>query len=257
MILIVLNFSFKIRISLTSVIKKRYTDIGKTELPKDDVFFLDNMKELNYSIEEALNLHREVLDKSILNEPDALVYARFELNVRLKKKTRFMGKIQGVHLHPNDYMFKKTNRVVAICRNDEETQMCVKAGATIAGSRDVLKLIKDKELKEVDYDYIICHNDMLIQLAESRKYLGDRFPGPYLNNFGSDMSKLVKRFVNGITFKSEADINERDYGWIESHFGRANMSNEELKENFIAFLNVVQKYKPEDTERMHLNFCDF
>lgn len=119
----------------------------------------------------------------------------------------------------------------------------------MAGSRDILKLIKDKELKEVDYDYIICHNDMLLLLAESRKYLGDRFPGTYLQNFGSDMSKLVKRFVNGITYKFEQDLVERDYGYVDVHFGRANMSNEQLKGNFLGFLKEIQKHKPSETER--------
>lgn len=229
--------------------KKRYTDIGKSDLPKDDVFFLDNTKEIGYSIEEAIELHREVLDKAILNEPDALLHARIELNVRLKKKTRFLKELYGVHLHPNDYFFKKTNRVVAICRNDEEADMCREAGATLSGHKDILKLIKSKELMEVDYDFIICHNEMLLQLAESRKFLGDRFPGTYLNNFGGDMAKLVNRFVNGLTYQLEADLIERDYGWLELHFGRANMPNEKLKENLVALLSEIQKHKPSDTER--------
>lgn len=231
------------------MIKKRYTDIGKKDLPKDDVFFLENIKEISYSIEEAIDLHREVLDKAILNEPDALLHARIELNLRLKKRTKFIKELYGVHLPPNDYFFKRTNRVVAICRNDEEADMCREAGATLSGHKDILKLIKAKELKEVDYDFIICHNEMLLQLAESRKFLETRFPGTYLNNFGGDMAKLVNRFVNGIAYKSEADLIERDYGWLEPHFGRANMPNEKLKENLIALLKEIHRHKPAETER--------
>ena len=231
------------------MIKKRYTDIGKIDLPKDDVFFLENTKEITYSVEEAIDLHREVLDKTILNEPDALLFARIELNMRLKKRTKFINEIRGVHLYPNDYFFKRTNRVVAICRNDEEADMCREAGATLSGHKDILKIIKSKELMEVDYDFIICHNEMLLQLAESRKFLGDRFPGTYLNNFGGDMAKLVNRFVNGLSYKTEADLIERDYGWLEPHFGRANMPNEQLKENLVGILAEIQKHKPEETTR--------
>lgn len=235
--------------SLVDVVKKRYTDIGKSDPPKDNVFFFENYKEFSYSIEEAIDLHREVLDKAILNEPDALIYAKIEMNIRLKRKTKFLKNLYGVHLFPNDYFFKRTNRVVAVCKDEDEIEMCNKSGVTMAGSKDLLKLIKAKELKEVEYDYIICHNDMLLQLAESKKYLADRFPGPYLNNFGADMTKLVNRFMNGITYKLTADLVEQDYGFIECHFGRANMTNEQLKENLIGLLKEIQRHKPEDTER--------
>lgn len=89
------------------------------------------MKEPSYTIEEAIDLHREVLDKSILNEPDALLYSRIELNLRLKKRTKFLSKLDGVYLYPNDYFYKKVNRIVAICRNDEESEMCIKGNFLI------------------------------------------------------------------------------------------------------------------------------
>ena len=207
------------------------------------------MKELDYTIEEAIDLHREVLDSTILNEPDALLKARIELNLRLKRKTKFLKNLFGVYLYPNDYNFKRTNRVVAICKDEEEAEMCKEAGASLSGHRDILKLIKTKELKEVDYDFIVCHNDQLIPLAESKKFLGDRFPGTYLNNFGNDMSKLIKKFVNGIHYKIDQDFIEKDYGWTEVHFGRANMPNEQLKENLIGILKEIQRQKPTDTLR--------
>jgi len=242
------NPKYRIDKTLVNVVKKRYTDIGKDELPKDNVFFLDNRKEIAYTIEEALELHREVLDKTVLNSPNALVFAKIEMNLRLKKKTKFIKELYGVHLFPNDYSFKRNNRIVAICKDDEEIEMANKLGVTMAGSKDILKLIKAKELKEVDYDYIICHSDMLLQLAESKKFLGDRFPGTYLNNFGTDMKKLMERFVNGITYKVVPDIIEKDYGYVENHFGRLNMTDEQLKENLLGLLREILKHKPSDTD---------
>lgn len=230
---------------------RRFSDKHKKPTPSDNVFFTEEFRQLPYSFEDAVTAHREVLHPDIMNQPDVLIKARIELNLRLKRKTRFLSSFASIFMLPHEYDFKRLRRIVAICPTEEIAEQARLDGAVLAGGADVIKMLKERKFTEIDFDFIICHTDMLIPLAEARGVLKDHFPTKQLGNFGSDIPKLLKKFQDGVFYESSQDRYEQEYGWVEQHFGRLNMPTDQLKENFLALLNEIHKYKPSETERKY------
>lgn len=228
---------------------RRFSDKHKRPLPVDNVFFTEEFKQLSYSFEDAINFHREVLHPTIMNQPEALVSARIELNTRLKKKTRHQPPFSSMYLHPHLYDFQRLRRIVAICPNEQIAEQARNEGAILAGGADVIKMLKERKFTEIDFDFIVCHTDMLIPLADVRNVIKDHFPSKQLGNFGGDIPKLVRKFSDGVHYESVRDRYEPDYGWVVQHFGRLNMSTDQLRDNFLALLDEIHKYKPSETER--------
>jgi hypothetical protein len=236
---------------------RRYSDKDKDPIPSDNVFFVEQFKQLSYSFEDAISLHREVLHPTIMNQSNALVKARIELNMRLKKKSRHLPPFFSIYTHPHYYDFSRLRRLVAVCPNEEIAEQARQEGAILAGGADVIKMLKERKFTEIDFDFIICHTDMLIPLADARGVLKDHFPSKQLGNFGGDIPKLVRKFMDGVHYESIRDRFEPEYGWVEQHFGRLDMPIEQLKTNFVALLNEIHKYKPAETERKLHRSNDF
>ena len=210
----------------------------------DNVYVAGLYREKACSLVEALDMHREVHDPTILNQPNALVESRVELDLRTKKKTKFCEAFRGIISYPNQFEFKANRRIIAICKKEEDKYYAKEAGADVVGGVEIIKMLQKGELNMSNFDDLVCHGDLLVELANIKGLLQASFPSKLKGNLGFDMKKLVTQFVNGIDYKCTKDDFELDYGWVRVPFGRLNMDNEQLENNFRHLLSTIEKHKP-------------
>lgn len=118
------------------------------------------------------------------------------------------------------------------------------AGATLAGSEDLIKKITNGELLLAEFQYIIAHPNILPELVTLRGLLKRRFPSTKLETLGTNLTEMVKRFTDGISYKAQKDEFQSDFGKISICIGPLNMDSQHLEENLIAILQDVNAVRP-------------
>lgn len=93
---------------------------------------------------------------------------------------------------------------------------------------------------------IRCTKVMLFLCAFNlRKREADhRFPSKQRGNFGDNIVDLVKFFKNGVDYSLKKAVDEPEFGYIECHFGKLDMPNEQLRENLVELFNSINRFKP-------------
>ena len=232
--------------STLNVGPRRFSDKHLKDLESicDDVYITELYKQMTYSLIETIHMHRETHDKTLLNEPNALVETKVELDLSTKKKTKFCDAFKGIISYPNKFDFKANRRIIAICKKDEDKYDAKEGGADVVGGTEIIKMLQKGDLNMSNFDDLVCHGDLLIELAQIKGILGYSFPSKLKGNLGFDMKKLVNQFVNGIDYKCVKDEFEPDLGWVRVPFGRLNMNDEDLEQNFKFLLSTIEKHKP-------------
>lgn len=225
----------------------RQYDTTKPEPPRDDVYFVDRFRPRRFSLDEILEFHRQAVHPDIFNEPDALVSATLELNLKMKiKKKKYIEKIESTLCYP--HLFKhsiKPRKIVALCQKPEDQEAAKEAGAVMAGAMDIALQLKSKQLTERDFDHLVCHTGFLTEFAAVKTMKTQPyFPNKARGNFGENMKELVKFFKDGIDYNLIKLPDEPEYGFVECYFGRLNMTNDQLKENLLEFFRSVNRFKP-------------
>ncbi|XP_023241463.1 39S ribosomal protein L1, mitochondrial-like [Centruroides sculpturatus] len=156
-----------------------------------------------------------------------------------------MDRIYGFIKYPHDINLKQERKILAVCENSEDQIKAMNAGAWISGGKSIIKQIQDGEIKVDEFDYLVAHVDIIMELAKVRGLLKTKFPNKAKGNIGKDITSLVEKFIKGIEFVSVKHPVELDFQWIEIPIGELNMPIEHLEENFNFLLNTVYGYKPE------------
>uniref|UniRef100_A0A6G5A2P0 Putative large subunit ribosomal protein l1 n=1 Tax=Rhipicephalus microplus TaxID=6941 RepID=A0A6G5A2P0_RHIMP len=151
--------------------RETYEDRLK-EPPIDDVFFTDKYMPNVYSAADAIAMHRETHHPTVLNDPDALLYAFVELSLKTKKKTKFREDFSGTVLYNHPFSItKREKRIIALCKNTDLATEALAAGAEVAGGTAVIKRILTGELDAKLFDYILAHVDIVQDLPQLRGLL--------------------------------------------------------------------------------------
>lgn len=222
----------------------RYTTDKLLENPIDDVYRQKLFIETVYSFSDAINLLKEIHHPTMYNAPDITVQATVELDTRLPKKNRYMEKIHGFLKFPHDINIEQERKILAVCENADDQIKAMDAGAWLSGGKEIIKRIQDGELTIKDFDYLVAHVDIIMELAKVRGLLKTYFPNKSKGNIGKDMTFLVEKFVKGIEFASSKHPIELDFQWIEVPIGQLNMPIDHLENNFNYLLNAIYEYKP-------------
>lgn len=227
--------------------KERELDSTLPEIPVDDVFFIEKFRKKRFSLEEILEFHRQAVHPDVLNKPDSLVQATIELNLKMKlKKKRYIEKLESTVCYPHPFKYEiRQRKIVALCKNEADQQAARDAGAIIVGGMDVVEQLKKNQLTTRDFDHIVCHTDFLLDFASVKGMKGASFfPNKARGNFGGDMADLVNYFKNGIDYSLRINPGEPDYGFVDCYFGKLDMTDEQLRENMIALIQSVSRFKP-------------
>lgn len=226
---------------------ERQLDMTLPPLPSDDVFFVKDFKRKKFSFEEAIEFHRQIVHPDVLNQPDALVSATIELNLKMKlKKKKYIEKIDSTLCYPHIFQYElKPRKIIALCKSEIDQNAAKEAGAIQAGSLDIANLLKTKQLTTRDFDHIVCHNDFILDFANIKGMKASTFfPSKQRGNFGDNIVELVKMFKNGIDYSLKKNEGEQDYGTIECYFGKLSMTNEQLHDNIVALFKSIDRFKP-------------
>ena len=139
----------------------------------------------------------------------------------------------------------KTVRVAVFARGDKEKE-ALDAGADIAGSDDLAKLVQDGQL---DFERVIATPDMMGTVGKLGRILGPRglMPNPKVGTVTMDVAKAVKEAKAG---KVEYRVDKA--GVVHCRIGRLSFDQAKLEENATALVSELIAKKPATAKGVYL-----
>jgi large subunit ribosomal protein L1 len=131
----------------------------------------------------------------------------------------------------------KKKRVIAFCEGDDEAR-AKSAGAIEAGGDDLIKRVNDGWL---DFDVAIAHPRVMGKVGKLGRVLGPqgKMPTPKNGTVTADIETAIREFAAGkIEFRNDTGGN------IHAIVGRADFSEDDLRENISAFVEHIRRMKP-------------
>ena len=190
---------------------------------------IEKIKDQNYiSIVEAITKVKENCTTKFDESID------LSLNLNLKNKKEELTLRTVVNL-PNGN--GKKVRVAVLCE-DNKIDDAKNAGADIAANEE---LVNDITVGKINFDKLVATPPMMSKMGKLGKILGPKglMPNPKLGTVTNDIVKAVKSLKAGqIEIKNDKDGN------LGSSIGKKSFTNEKIKENFDAFIKVIQREKP-------------
>ena len=196
---------------------KRYTDIANST---DTQAF--------HSIDEAVKLVKNNA-KSKFNET---IEISFNLGVDPKQADQM---VRGVVNLPEGT--GKTVKVAVFAR-DAKAKEAEEAGADIVGSDDLAEIVKSGKF---DFDRVISTPDMMAVVGQLGKVLGPKglMPNPKLGTVTDNITDAVKNIKGG-----SVEYRVEKAGIIHAGIGKADFSENAIKNNVMAITDAIQSAKP-------------
>jgi large subunit ribosomal protein L1 len=131
----------------------------------------------------------------------------------------------------------KVVKVAVICK-DEKIAEANAAGADLAGSENVIELIKSGKF---DFNTVIATPDMMGLVGQVARILGPKglMPNPKLGTVTNDVSEAVKTAKAG-----QVEYRVEKAGIIHAGVGKLSFNTQDLMTNITAFVGSVAKAKP-------------
>ncbi|MFL2837028.1 MAG: 50S ribosomal protein L1 [Alphaproteobacteria bacterium] len=196
---------------------KRYADIANST---DTQAF--------HSIDEAVKLVKNNA-KSKFNET---IEISFNLGVDPKQADQM---VRGVVNLPEGT--GKTVKVAVFAR-DAKAKEAEEAGADIVGSDDLAEIVKSGKF---DFDRVISTPDMMAVVGQLGKVLGPKglMPNPKLGTVTDNITDAVKNIKGG-----SVEYRVEKAGIIHAGIGKADFSENAIKNNVMAIIDAIQSAKP-------------
>ena len=190
-----------------------------------------------YSIDEAIKLVRETSGVKF----NASVEVHAHLGIDPKKGDQ---QIRSTVVLPHG--IGKTKKVAAFVSNEKE-QEGKDSGADVVYTEEDLKKLKDTG--KIDFEVAVTTPDMMPKMASVAKVLGPKglMPSPKTETVGPNLKKMVEELKKGkVTFKNDDTSN------VHQIIGKVNFEEAQLKENLLAFIDVLKKAKPGTTKGVYI-----
>lgn len=139
----------------------------------------------------------------------------------------------------------KTKRVIAFCM-EGDVAAAKEAGAAEAGADELVEKVNKGWL---DFDVAIAHPAMMGKVGKLGRVLGPqgKMPSPKSGTVTQDVAGAVKDFAAGkIEFRND------NGGNVHAPVGRLSFSEDDLKENIIAFVDHIRRMKPTAAKGQYL-----
>lgn len=186
-------------------------------------------KTKTYPLDEAIALVKETSGVKF----DAAVEIHANLGIDPKKGEQ---QIRATVVLPHGT--GKTKKIAAFVGPEKEKE-AKEAGADFIYGEEEIKKIKDTS--KIEFEVAVTTPDMMPKLASIAKVLGPKglMPSPKTETVGPNIKKMVEELKKGkITFKNDDTSN------IHQIIGKASFTNEALKDNYLAFIDALNKAKP-------------
>jgi large subunit ribosomal protein L1 len=131
----------------------------------------------------------------------------------------------------------KTVRVAVFARGAKADE-AKGAGADVVGAEDLMETVQGGQ---IDFDRVIATPDMMGVVGRLGKVLGPKglMPNPKLGTVTMDVTKAVTDAKGG-----QVEFRVEKAGIVHAGIGKASFSEDDLKENFRAFMDAIIKGKP-------------
>ncbi len=181
-----------------------------------------------YNIDEAVATVKSLKSANF----DETVEVALNLNVDPRHADQM---IRGSVVLPNGT--GKTVKVAVFAKGDKVDEAKA-AGADLA---DADALIEQIQAGNIDFDTVIATPDMMGVLGKVARILGPKglMPNPKTGTVTMDIAQAVKDAKGGqVNFRVDKKGN------IHAGIGKVSFSEDQIKENLIAFLEKINKAKP-------------
>jgi large subunit ribosomal protein L1 len=190
-----------------------------------------------YSLESAIPLLKQIGNAKFVESVEAHV----SLNIDPKYANQ---QLRTSLVLPNGT--GKSLRIAVFTEADYVAEV-LKMGATIAGSDD---LIEDISAGKLDFDLLITTPQLMPKLAKLGRVLGPKglMPSPKSGTVTQNLNEAINEFKKG-----KLEYRADKTGIVHLSFGKANFSEEQLKENLVAVYNSIEKNKPTGVKGRYFN----
>ena len=182
-----------------------------------------------YTLDEAVKLVKE----TSVSKFDSSVEIAVRLNLDTRKSDQ---QLRGAIVFPSGT--GKEKKVLVIAKGDN-AKLAREAGADFVGDTDMLEKIEKENW--LDFDVMIATPDMMPLLGKLGKVLGPKglMPNPKTGTVTTDVKKAVNDVKKGrVEYKTDS------YGNVHALVGKVSFTEDQLKENIKAFMNIIIKSKP-------------
>ncbi len=181
-----------------------------------------------YEINEAVALLKKFATEKFVESVDVAV----NLGIDPRKSDQ---NVRGATVLPHG-----TGRDVrvAVFTQGANADAAKEAGADVVGMEDLAEQVKKGEM---NFDVVIASPDAMRVVGQLGQILGPRglMPNPKVGTVTPNVAEAVKNAKSGqVRYRNDKN------GIIHTSIGKANFSEEQLKENLEAFLAAVIKARP-------------
>ncbi|MFL6830566.1 MAG: 50S ribosomal protein L1 [Sphingomicrobium sp.] len=127
---------------------------------------------------------------------------------------------------------------VAVFAKGDKAEEAKAAGADVVGAEDLMETVQGGT---IDFDRVIATPDMMGVVGRLGKVLGPKglMPNPKLGTVTMDVKKAVTDAKSG-----QVEFRVEKAGIVHAGIGKASFSEDDLRENFRAFMDAIQRAKP-------------
>ncbi len=190
---------------------------------------LDTLKDKKpFTIEDSISM----VKKNCTTKFDESIDVSLFLNLRQKKEEVNLRTVINL---PNGN--GKKIRIAVLCE-EGKIKEAKDSGADIYGTEN---LVNDIISGKINFDKLVATPPMMTKMGKLGKILGPKglMPNPKLGTVSSDIKKTVKALKEGqIEVKNDKDGN------LAASIGKKSFSDKKILENFNAFLQTIEKEKP-------------
>jgi large subunit ribosomal protein L1 len=189
-----------------------------------------------YSIDDALKLVKETATAKFDESVDLAV----NLGVDAKKSDQT---VRGSVVLPAG-IGKKVR--VAVFAQGDKAKAATEAGADVVGFDDLAAKVKEGFM---DFDVVIASPDAMRVVGQLGQVLGPRglMPNPKVGTVSADVAGAVKNAKAG-----QVQYRTDKAGIVQCTIGRASFTPEQLRTNFNALIEALNKAKPAGVKGIYL-----
>jgi large subunit ribosomal protein L1 len=139
----------------------------------------------------------------------------------------------------------KQIRVCVLTKGDKEAE-AKEAGADYVGGEELIEKIQGGWF---DFDVVIATPDVMAMVGKLGRVLGPRglMPNPKVGTVTFEVGKAVDEAKAG-----KIDFRVDKYGIVHSAIGKKSFSNDELKKNVKAFMDVINRLRPATAKGVYI-----
>lgn len=190
-----------------------------------------------YSLDEAL----ELVQKTSTVKFDASVEIHVRLGIDPKKGEQ---QIRATVALPHGT--GKTKTIAAFVGANDEKKAKDAGADFVYGEADIKKI---KDTGKIEFEIAVATPEMMPKLAIAAKVLGPKglMPSPKTETVNSDIAKIISELKKG-----KAAFKNDDGAIIHQLIGKVSFDKAKLKENYEAFMDVVNKAKPNSSKGTYI-----